>query len=298
MKGTSSSQITTKTSPTAQQSEPDLSSSSSAGIKKAKEKGEKKASSSQTTSKQTAVGKTDPPVQTDRAAKARATRLVKLANARAEREAAAANPPETTPVRDEPRRTLRETISSANKPSFSYAPPTHRSKAQADDLAELSSPPHIILKIPKRQVEKEKQTTPLKSFQESGMYCQDDHAKSPYKLISRVLFRREAEEKAKQRQKIHPDIQVQIINRPTFPPLPYDHGYKLFFDEIHDFVLPFDIRREAENGILDGKKKPAPYSKLKASKYLNHSGVGTKLMNRQVPRKTTDDGGPPCRLWL
>ena len=101
---------------------------------------------------------------------------------------------------------------------------------------------------------------------ESGIYCQDDHAKSPYKLISRVLFRREAEEKAKSRQKVHPDIQVQIINRPTFPPLPYHHGYKLFFEEVKEFLLPFDIRQEAEKGFLDGNRKPAHYDKLKASK--------------------------------
>jgi len=102
---------------------------------------------------------------------------------------------------------------------------------------------------------------------DSGIYCQDDHAKSPYKLISRVLFRREAEEKAKSRQKIHPDIQVQIINRPTFPPLPYDYGYKLFFKEVKEFLLPFDIRQEAEKGLLDGNRKPAHYDKLEASEW-------------------------------
>ena len=238
----------------------------SSRVKKGKGKRkDKKVPSSQTTSKQDAIGKSDPSVQTDRAAKARATRLVKLANARAEREAAAANPRETTPVPEEPRRTLRA-MSTSTRPS--YAPPPHGRKVKPDDDDRAdSSPPHIILKEPKHQVEAEKVTTPLKSYMDSGIYCQDDHAKSPYKLISRVLFRREAEEKAKSRQKIHPDIQVQIINRPTFPPLPYDHGYKLFFKEVKEFLLPFDIRQEAEKGLLDGNRKSAHYDKLEASEW-------------------------------
>ena len=269
---------------------------SSAGIKSAKGKRkEKKVPSSQTTSKQDAIGKSDTPAQTDRAAKARATRLVKLANARAEREAAAANPRETTPVTEEPRRTLRA-MPTLTKPS--YAPPPHGRKARPDDDDDRvdSSPPHIILKTPKHQVETERVATPLKSFMESGIYCQDDHAKSPYKLISRVLFRREAEEKAKSRQKVHPDIQVQIINRPTFPPLPYHHGYKLFFEEVKEFLLPFDIRQEAEKGLLDGNRKPAHYDKLKASSCFNRSYMGSGLTGRHVPRKTTDEGGCPCHL--
>jgi hypothetical protein len=246
-------------------------SSSSNGIKKVKDKGtEKKFPSSQTTSKQIAIGKSKPvvPAGTDRAAKARAARLVKLAKAKAEREAEAANPTTTEDVPDEPRRTRRATFStSTGRPTVPIQP--LGAAAQDTDSAE-SSPPHLILPVPKRvNVEKaKKDATPLKSFMEAGFYCQDDHAKSPYKLVSRVLFRREAEEKAKSIKQIHPNVQVRIVNAPTFPPLPYDHGYKLFFDEVQDFVLPFNIQREAENGFLDGKKKPAPYSKLKASKCL------------------------------
>jgi hypothetical protein len=269
--------------------------SSSSRVKKKKgKKKEKKVPSAQTTSKEDAIGKSDPSVQTDRAAKARATRLVKLANARAEREAAAANPRETTPVPEEPRRTLRA-VSTSTRPS--YAPPPHGRKAKPDEDEQVdSSPPHIILKVPRRQVEKEVVRTPLKSYMESGIYCQDDHAKSPYKLISRVLFRREAEEKAKSMQKVHPDIQVQIINRPAFPPLPYDYGYKLFFSEVNEFLLPFDIRQEAEKGLLDGNRKPAHYDKLKASTCSNQSYMCSWLMDRHVPRKTTNEGG--CTSYL
>lgn len=103
-----------------------------------------------------------------------------------------------------------------------------------------------------------------KRYMEAGFYCQDDYAKSPYKLVSKILMRREAEEKL---TSIKPNAAYRPeLNRPAFPPLPYDYGYELFFGEQHDFFLPFDIRSESENGLLDGKKKPAPYTKLRASK--------------------------------
>jgi hypothetical protein len=241
----------------------------SAGVRKIKAKGtEKKAPSSHTTSKQVATGKSDISA-VDRTAKARAARLSKLAKQREEREQAAANPTEPVAVPDEPRRTRGAVSTSTGKPPIPIAP-APAGKSTTVDESELSSPPHIILKVPKRvniDNERNKIMTPLKKFMKAGFYCQDDHAKSPYKLVSRVLFRREAEEKAKSRQIINKDIQVQIINRPSFPPLPYDYGYKLFFDEIQDFCLPYDIRKEADEGLLDGKKKPAHYFKLKASKW-------------------------------
>jgi hypothetical protein len=100
---------------------------------------------------------------------------------------------------------------------------------------------------------------------EAGFYCQDDFAKSPHKLVSKVLMRREAESKLKSKYPKANAAYRPELNRPAFPPLPYDYGYELFFGEQHDFVLPFNIRSESENGLLDGKKKPAPYSKLRAS---------------------------------
>ena len=256
--------ISTSTSTT----KPLPSTSSSSNVKKSKDKGtEKKVPSSQTSSKQTAVGKADPPGPTDRAAKARATRLVKLAKLREEKEQAAANP-ETTPAPDEPRQTRRATFStSTGRPMVPNA--KARKSATRAASTELSSPPNLILKAPKRKIEKPKESTPLKSFMTAGIYCQDDHAKSPYKLVSKVLFRREAEEKAKTKMKIHPNIQVHIVNNPMIPPLPYDYGYELFFGEQREFLLPYDIRKEAESGVLDGKKKPAHYSKLAASEPLN-----------------------------
>lgn len=99
-----------------------------------------------------------------------------------------------------------------------------------------------------------------KRFLRGGFYCQDDHAKAPHKLVSKVLMRREAELKLKSGTPNGNDHY-----RPAFPPLPYDYGHELFFGEQHDFVLPFNIQTEFENGTLDGKKKPAPYSKLRAS---------------------------------
>lgn len=112
-----------------------------------------------------------------------------------------------------------------------------------------------------------------KRYMEAGFYCQDDFAKSPHKLVSKVLLRREAEDQLKRRKGnalFRPDL-----NRPAFPPLPYDYGNELFFGAQHDFVLPFNIRAEAENGLLDGKKKPAAYSKLRAS--------ASRVSTRELP---------------
>jgi hypothetical protein len=106
---------------------------------------------------------------------------------------------------------------------------------------------------------------PLKEYMESGTYCQDDRAKAPYTLVSKVLKRREAEEKSKSRKTGTSILRVIDINRPIFPPLPYDYGHELFFGEQHDFTIPFNIRQEAESGRLDRKKRPAAYSKLRAS---------------------------------
>lgn len=115
-----------------------------------------------------------------------------------------------------------------------------------------------------RRVTTPKHQSSEKRYMEAGFYCQDDFAKSPHKLVSKILLRREAESQVKQRKGqmlFRPDL-----NRPAFPPLPYDYGNELFFGSQHDFVLPFNIRLEAENGLLDGKKKPAAYSKLRASR--------------------------------
>lgn len=152
--------------------------------------------------------------------------------------------------------------------------------ANTQGPARPSTPPRPFWKTANR-TESNKHSGDEKRYMEAGFYCQDDYAKSPLKLVSKVLLRRQAEldlnKKAAKGKKgkvnggppeIPPHVKLDH-NRPVFPPLPYDYGYELFFGEEHDFVLPFNIRTQAEQGLLDGKKKPAPYSKLRASKCLS-----------------------------
>jgi hypothetical protein len=113
-----------------------------------------------------------------------------------------------------------------------------------------------------------------KAYMTSGMYCQDATAKSPHKLINKVLERRKADlaqlraaAKGKSRApRSPPAVSASAHAPPTFPPLPYDHGYAHFFEQEHEFKLPFNIQHEAESGALDGKKKPTPYQKIRGSK--------------------------------
>jgi hypothetical protein len=106
-----------------------------------------------------------------------------------------------------------------------------------------------------------------KDYMTSGLYCQNATAESPHKLINKVLDRRQAElkqlraaAKGKSRARSPP-----TTNGPSFPPLPYDHGYQHFFGQEHEFKLPYNIQYEAESGALDGKKKPSPYQKIRGS---------------------------------
>jgi hypothetical protein len=213
--------------------------------------------------------------QRNRTANARAARLANLARMKEANEKARAmgqpNPYDLKKARpvatsttklDEPRR-----VRAAMKPRPKQKVNT---TAAHEGSTDLSDPPPLLLKIPKRIKNADNTmgdtsvVPPLKEYMEAGFYCQDDMAKSPHQLISKVLQRREAEERLKSRKS--GGLRINFLDRPSFPPLPYDYGYQLFFEEEQDFVLPFNIRREAETGRLDAKKRPAAYSKLRASK--------------------------------
>ena len=113
-----------------------------------------------------------------------------------------------------------------------------------------------------------------KEYMSSGFYCQDANVKSPFKLINRVLNRASPSrtkgvggvggKKGKKRgDRTRPSSKggVQV----TFPPLPYDHGYQHFFEQEHEFILPYNIQKAAQSGALNDKKKPAPYQKIRGS---------------------------------
>lgn len=142
-----------------------------------------------------------------------------------------------------------------------------------------------VMSVPPMGKGKEKVRAPggKKEYMAAGFYCQNANAKSPHKLVSKVLKKHQVVKKVKRRGK------GKKVERPkrggvaaqastteekenaenaenAFPPLPYDHGYDHFFGKEHEFVLPYNIQWEAENGSLDGKKKPMPYQKLRGSR--------------------------------
>ncbi|WVQ76666.1 hypothetical protein IAR50_006340 [Cryptococcus sp. DSM 104548] len=71
-------------------------------------------------------------------------------------------------------------------------------------------------------------------------------------------------------------VPVQI-DRPTLPPLPYDFGYTLFFGKQHDFELPFNIKEESAKGVLDGKKKPDGFTKIRANVYPERQKIPSDI---------------------
>jgi len=103
-------------------------------------------------------------------------------------------------------------------------------------------------------------TTENKEYMTSGFYCQDANAKSPFKLVNKVLGQSAGPSKLGKRK-----AATQLTKDLSFPPLPYDHGFEHFFGKEHDFVLPYNIHKDATSGALNDKKKPAPYQKIRAS---------------------------------
>ena len=121
-----------------------------------------------------------------------------------------------------------------------------------------------------------------KNFMTAGFYCNNDEPDTPHKLVIKVLQRREAETVPnKGRRPATSNISSSSSHsvpdaaslKPVLPPLPYDFGYKFFFEEEHDFALPYYIQWEAENGTLDGKKKPTPFSKIRASEFIERTST-------------------------
>lgn len=55
-----------------------------------------------------------------------------------------------------------------------------------------------------------------------------------------------------------------LVDPHQFPPFPIHWGRALVEDEM-DFMLPWDIIRDREQGVLDGKKRPSKYTKIRKS---------------------------------
>ena len=106
-----------------------------------------------------------------------------------------------------------------------------------------------------------------KRYMAAGFYCQNPNAKSPHKLVSKVLRQGSSSKAGHSGRKPRASTSKKGIQEETvhFPPLPYDYGYDHFFGQEHEFRLPYNIHQEAEKGMLDDRKRPTPYQKLRQS---------------------------------
>jgi len=105
-----------------------------------------------------------------------------------------------------------------------------------------------------------------KEYMTSGFYCQDANAKSPFKLVNKVLSQSVVgPSRSGKRIAATQLLPNKAAKDLSFPPLPYDHGFEHFFGREHEFVLPYNIHKEATSGALNDKKKPAPYQKIRGS---------------------------------
>ncbi|WVN88881.1 uncharacterized protein L203_104096 [Cryptococcus depauperatus CBS 7841] len=83
--------------------------------------------------------------------------------------------------------------------------------------------------------------------------------------------------RVKQDKKLRDGTSPLKVDRPTFPPLPYDFGYNYFFGQEHDFELPFDIRMNGRSGLLNDKKKPTHFQKICSDVYSERSRIVTDI---------------------
>ncbi|WWC67534.1 uncharacterized protein I206_101443 [Kwoniella pini CBS 10737] len=135
-----------------------------------------------------------------------------------------------------------------------------------------------------------------KEYMLAGFYCQDPNPSSSKQLHNKILAIRSSENKSSKSSAKKPIVirhtrhnvksktsdegknqndKLIIENRPSFPPLPYDHGYELFFKQEHDFVLPYYIMKEKEDGKLIAKKKPTQFTKIRGNIYPERQKVMT-----------------------
>ncbi|WVR04322.1 hypothetical protein IAU60_001322 [Kwoniella sp. DSM 27419] len=156
-------------------------------------------------------------------------------------------------------------------------------KAQPVSPAIESSPAAVSTAVDSAS-EPVKIKLPKKEYMAAGFYCQDPTPSASNQLVNKVLRARAQEVKQKPKAtkasssaptrrtrgaatKMDSSKVPIIHERPTLPPMPYDHGHDLFFGQQHDFELPWHIRFEAENGLLVRKVKPTAFHKLRYNVY-------------------------------
>ena len=145
--------------------------------------------------------------------------------------------------------------------------PSSPSPAPVDEPVATQAENNLVATQPSR----------TKDFLQAGLYCQDADA-SPSPLITDLLAKKS---KGRGKAKSHATS--------TFPPLPIEHGVVTFLNRQNDFVLPYNIVRDFENGRLGAKKVPEKYTKLRGSQYSLSSDV--RLLMLQMS-SLSDKGGP------
>ncbi|WVQ68838.1 uncharacterized protein L199_007047 [Kwoniella botswanensis] len=172
---------------------------------------------------------------------------------------------------------------------------TYKSKSQTLAESQKQKESQIELETRVKSSTGGSNSKPLKKeYMTAGFYCQDPHPPSTKQLHNKILSIRKTESKNTKNQSKSKKVDIPV-GRSTrskqassstttkktnasalkdeqkvsvsFPPLPYDHGYDLFFNQEHEFTLPYNIMKEKLDGKLDGKKKPMAYSKISKNIY-------------------------------
>ncbi|WRT65156.1 uncharacterized protein IL334_002099 [Kwoniella shivajii] len=185
--------------------------------------------------------------------------------------------------------TSKKNVSSSSKTKSTTIPPKHKAP---NNKTRPTHPTESQVPIERQEEKGETHKVLKKKYMTAGFYCQDPDPPISKQLVNKVLSIRAQEQKlnmksnaksassaavkparitrGKGQVKSTKNTQKTAViaqERPIFPPLPYDHGYDLFFGREHDFTLPYNIIKEKEDGKLDGKKRPTPFQKLRANVY-------------------------------
>ncbi|KAL7424382.1 hypothetical protein Q5752_000064 [Cryptotrichosporon argae] len=110
-----------------------------------------------------------------------------------------------------------------------------------------------------------------KEFMAAGLYCQDATPPPDRTLVSRAAAASDAPSIPRGRKRTSTASASASTSADgqasSFPPLPLDHGYRKFFETEHEFQLPYNIMWESERGVLDGKKRPPLFQKLRSNAF-------------------------------
>ncbi|WVQ83933.1 hypothetical protein IAT38_006077 [Cryptococcus sp. DSM 104549] len=191
-------------------------------------------------------------------------------------------------------------------------PVASKAAKPAAPVSESEAPAAVKEKREKKE-EKEKRVT--KPYLSSGFYCANESPAPSQTLVARILAQqaskppttakgskagnskpapRPSRAKAtpaaarspyapdpthRHYDRAHAGREVVPLSskRLTFPPLPFYYGQEMFFEEETEFVLPWNILVEKERGLLDGKKKPAGFQKIRSNVFPERARIASDI---------------------